>query len=83
MLHRREALNRTTGYTLGRRFGGDEVRMLGLEVLQFVEQPVELFVRNFRVALNVVALFVVADQVAELFDAPGRVPLGHRSRDST
>ncbi len=83
VLDRREAFNGTTGHTLGRRVGRDEIRMLGLETFQLVEQAVELFVGDVGVAVDVVALFVVADQVAELVDAPGRIPLGHRSRDST
>jgi hypothetical protein len=35
--------------------------MLGLEPLQLMEQTVELLVGDLGVAINVVALFVVAD----------------------
>ncbi len=83
VLDRREAFNGTTGHALRGRVGRDEIRILGLETFQLVEQAVELFVGNLGVAVNVVAFFVVADQVAELFDALGRIPLGHRSREST
>jgi hypothetical protein len=83
VLHRRDTFDGTAGYTLGRRVRGDEIRMLGLETFQLVEKALELVVGDFRIAVNVVPLFVVADPVAEFFDAPGRIPLGHRSRDST
>ena len=43
--------------------------MLRLERLELVQQPVELFVGNLGVVVDVVALFVVADRAAQLVDA--------------
>ena len=57
------------GDALGRRIGGDEIRVLGLEALELVQQPVECLVGDLRRVVNVVALLVVADLLAELVDA--------------
>ena len=43
--------------------------MLGLERLELVQQAIELLVGDLGVVVDVVALFVVADRVAQLADA--------------
>ena len=68
MLDGREPFDRPAGDALRRRIGGDEVRMLGLEALELVQQPIELFVGDLGIVVDVVALFVVADGVAELVE---------------
>ena len=99
VLDGREAFDRPSRDALRRRIGRDEIRMLGLEPLELVQQAVELLVGNLGVVVDVVALFVVADGVAELFQAffgadhrvtametwPGVPTSAHplRSRDST
>jgi hypothetical protein len=40
--------------------------MFGLEPLELVEQPIELFIRDLGRVVNVVPLLVVADGAAEL-----------------
>ena len=40
--------------------------MLRLELLELVQQPIELLVRDLRIVVDVVALFVMADGVAQL-----------------
>ena len=69
VLDGREAVGGLAGDALGRRIGGDEIGILGLEPLELVQQPVELLVRDLRRAVDVVALLVVADLLAELTDA--------------
>ena len=64
MFHRVEAFDRAAGDALGRRIGGDEIRMIGFELLELVEEGVELFVRDFRIVVDVVALFVMPDRLA-------------------
>ena len=43
--------------------------MLRFEPLELVQQPVELFVGDLRVVVDVVALFVMADRVTQLAEA--------------
>ena len=69
MLDGREALRRAAGDALGRRIGGDEIGMLGLERLELVQKPIEFFVGDLRIVVDVVALFVVADESAKFGDA--------------
>ena len=71
--------------------------MLGLELLELVQQRVELGVGDLGVGVDVVALFVMADRVAKLarsrsagvMSRAGRGsvrpprPSDHRSREST
>ncbi len=58
---------------LGRRIGGDEIGMIALEILQLAQERVELGVGDLRVLVDVVALFVMADLLAKLFDAGGGI----------
>ena len=83
MLDGFESFDRTAGDALRRRVGGDEIRMFRLEPFQLVKQTVEFLVGDLRVGVDVVALFVVANPVAELFDALSRILRAHRSREST
>jgi hypothetical protein len=69
MLDGGEGFGRASGDTLGRRVGRDEVRVLGLEPLELVQQPVELLVGDLRVVVDVVALFVMADGGPEFIQA--------------
>ncbi len=48
---------------------GDEIGMIALEVLELAQQRIELGVGDLRRGLDVVALFVMADLLAELVDA--------------
>ena len=66
MLDGREALDGTAGDALGRRIGRDEIGMLASSALELVQQRVELVVGDLGLVVDVVALFVVADLVAEL-----------------
>ena len=53
---------------LGGRIGRDQLGMLGLELFQLVHELIEFSVRDFRIVEHVVAIFVVADFVAEGVD---------------
>ena len=66
VLDGREPFDRAAGDALRRRVGRDEIRMLRLERLELVQQRVERLVGDLRIVVDVVALFVVADLVAEL-----------------
>ena len=87
----REALDRAAGDALRRRIGGDELGMLRLEPLELVQQAVELLVGDLGIVVDVVALFVVPDRVAQLVDAMSRhvsarvecASTRHRSRERT
>ena len=65
MPHRREAFGRPAADALGRRIDRDEIGMIALEVLQLAQQRVELGVGDLRGRIDVVALFVMADLLAE------------------
>jgi hypothetical protein len=69
MLDNRKDCGRLSGYPLCGGVGRDQVRMLGFEPFELVEQRVELFVRDLRLIENVVAVFVVPDLLAELLKA--------------
>jgi hypothetical protein len=79
VLDRRKAFGRAAGHALRWRVGRDEIRILRLEPLQLVEEPIECLVRYLRTAVDVVLLFVVPDFLAQLLDALERI--GHCSRD--
>ena len=66
VLDRREALDRPPADALRRRIGGDEIRMLRLEPLELVQQPIELLVGDLGIVVDVVALFVMPDGIAQL-----------------
>ena len=68
-----QACDRTAGNALGGRIGRDEVWMLALEGLELLHQRIERIVGDFRIVVNVVALFVMPDLIAELLDAGGGV----------
>ena len=68
VLDRLEALHRTAGDALGRRVGGNQVRMVGFDLLELVEEPIEFLVGDFGVVVDVVALFVTADRLTKLFE---------------
>src|SRR4029077_19094602 len=50
------------------RVGGDQFGVLGLDLLEFVDEFVEFSVADLGIVENVVAVFVVADLVAQGFD---------------
>ena len=84
MLDGGEAFDRTAGDALRRRIRRDEIRMLGLEPLELVQQPIELLVGDLRIVVNVVALFVMADLLrgARLMRASGSIgAIGSRRID--
>src|SRR5262249_31209987 len=74
-----EAFSRPSGDALRRRVGGDEVRVFGLEMLELVQQRVELLVCDFRIVVDVIALFVMTDRITKLLQAGDRIGFGHRS----
>src|SRR6266849_3967137 len=63
-----EALAWLAAYALRGRVGRDQLRMLGLEFFEFVDELVEFGVADFGIVEDVVAVFVVADLVAQGFD---------------
>ncbi len=65
-------------HALGRRFGGDQVGVLGLQFLEFAEQAVVLGVRHAGLVEHVVAVVVRVQLAAELGDALGGGLGGHR-----
>ena len=73
--HRRDVLDggkavgRTAGHALRRRVGRHEVRILRLELLQFVEKAIEFRVGNLRAVVDVVLLFVMPNLRAQLVQA--------------
>src|SRR6266446_3911662 len=63
-----ESLARLAAYALSGGVGRDQFRMLGFKLLEFVDQFVEFGVADLRIVENVIAVFVVADLVAQGFD---------------
>ena len=72
-----EAFDRATADALRRRVRRHQIRVLRLQRLELLHQRIEGFVGDFRIVLDVVAVFVTTDLVAELGDACDRV---HRAR---
>ena len=81
MLDGWKTFDRPSADALRRRIGRHQIRMLGFEVLEVVQQPIEFLVGNLRVVVDVVALFVVTNRFAQFANAVSR--RCHRSRDST
>jgi hypothetical protein len=74
-----EALARRAAHALGRRVGGDQAGMLGLQALQLLHQAVEVGVGDLGGVEHKVEVFVAADLVAQGRDAALDVlPLGGR-----
>ncbi len=67
-----ESLDHLAADTLGRGIGGHQFRMRRFERLELAHQRVELDVRDLRIRVNVVAVFVIADPLAKLVDALAR-----------
>ena len=63
-----ETFARLAAHALRGRVGGDQFRMLGFELLQLVHQLVEFGVGDLGIVEHVVAVFVVADFLAQGFD---------------
>ncbi len=82
MFDRRETLGGSAGDALGWRVRGNQVRVVGFELLELVQQLVELRVGYLWCVEDVVAVFVVPDGLAELLDTFEGVQF-HRSREST
>ena len=60
-----ESLDRLAADALRGAVRRDQLRMLGLDLLQLLEQAVELAVGNLRFGLDVVFLVVVIDELPE------------------
>jgi hypothetical protein len=75
MFNRREALNRPAGHALRRRIGGDEIRVLGLERFELVQQAIELFVGDLGRVMDVIPLLVVPDEIAQFLRRCSGAPL--------
>src|ERR1041385_3773529 len=54
---------------LSRRVRRDQLRLLGLELLQLIHQPVEFRVADLRIVEHVIAVLVMANLVAKRFNA--------------
>ena len=67
---------------LGRRVGGDQLGVLGLDPAQLVEQRVVLLVADLGIVEDVVAVGVVVEDAAELGGALSRVVLSAPGRRS-
>src|SRR5712691_5263926 len=63
-----ESLAGLAADSLRGRVGRDQFGMLGLQLLEFVDQFVEFGVADLGIVENVVAVLVVADLVAQGFD---------------
>ena len=79
VLDRLETFDRAAADALCRRVGRDEIRVLRFEPLELVQQRIELLVGDLGVVVDVVALFVMPDGVAELGEA--RLDGRHRNAD--
>ena len=77
MLDRDEAFGGTSADALGRRIGGDQIGVIGLELFELVEQAVVFLVGNLGIVVDVVTLFVMTDRVTKLLDAFLSRLLGH------
>ena len=81
--HRRQVHNgrkrfrRTARDPLGRRIWSDEIGMLRLEGLQFVQEAIELSVRDLRAIVNVIEIFVTPDLSTQPGQPLVRRPLEH------
>jgi len=74
--HLLEAGNGRSADALGGRVGGDEFGILGLDVLQPLEQPVVLGVGNYGVIERMVKMVVVGDLLAERLQLLANRPPG-------
>ena len=82
VLDRGEALQRGRADALGRRFGGAQVGVLGLDVAQLVEQRVVVRIGDLRVVEDVVAAVVLLDLPSQRLGAlrrSGGSALTHQS----
>ncbi len=71
--HRRELAQRGRADALGRRIGGRQFRVGGLELAQFERQAIVLGVRELRVVEHVITVIVVLDLLAQFAHAGRRV----------
>ncbi len=76
MRHLDESLSRLAAHALGRRIRRDQLRMRQLNRLQFVHQDVVISIADLRVVEHVVAVLVMANQLAQ-FQCP---PLNFQAR---
>ena len=66
-VHKRlELVVEVAAHTLRRAVGVEHLRVLGLKVLQFVHQEVELLVGNDRIVLHIVAVVMLVQLVSQL-----------------
>jgi hypothetical protein len=71
VLDGREPFDGAAAHSPGRRVGRHELRVRLLDRLELVHQRVEPGVADLGIVVDVVPLFVMADQVAELGGARG------------
>src|SRR5215470_20347416 len=62
-----ETLARLAAYTLRRRVRRDQLRMIGLDLLELVHQPVEFGIADLGIVEHVVAVLVMANLIAKQF----------------
>ena len=68
-----ESFARLAADALRGRVGSDQLRMLGLEILQLLHQLVEFEVADLRLVEDVIEMFVMANRVAQRFDLGGSI----------
>ena len=64
-----ESLDHAAPNPLRRRIGRDQLGVVRFQPLELMQQLIELLVRDFRIVMNVVALFVTSDGIAQLAEA--------------
>jgi hypothetical protein len=63
-----DTLTRFAAHSLRGRIGRDQAGMLGFQFLELVHQHIKLSVRDLGIVEDVIAVFVMADLVAERLD---------------
>ncbi len=63
-----EPFDGTAAHTLCRRVAGDELGMFRFDALELVKEPIELLVGDLGIVVDVVALLVMTDRVAQFTD---------------
>ncbi len=84
VLDRVEAFDGTSGNALRRRIDGDEIGVVGLELLELVQQRVELRVGDLGIVVDVIALFMRrSPERLALLEAPEKLARLQRSYDDS
>ena len=66
-----EVFRKLAANALRRRVGGDQVRKLFLELLEFCIESIVLAVGNLRLGLDIIQVVVVVDELTQLGGAVG------------